>query len=144
MKFRLPHALLESPWEVLIAFWCALTGIPLLLNGPAKSASSIDRVLPPSFVYVWGVVLFLGGVLILIGRIQRKTSYFRLERSGLILLSGATLIYCGGIVSVKHQGAIGAIIFLFTFSLACLIQYYKLGRAIKIIANVRNVSEDVS
>ncbi len=137
-RFRLPKAILESPWEMFVALLCVLAGIPLLINGPDKSASSIDKVLPPILVYVWGGTLLIGGILILWGRSQRRTSNFRLERGGLALLASAGLIYGAGILVARGQAAIVAVLTIYTFVATCLVQYYKLGKAIKALEQVQD------
>lgn len=109
-----PFAVIENPFELFIALLCVVAGIPYLTGTTAPG--SLDALLPPVWVIVWGIQLVFGGMLVAIGLLRRN---IYIEKAGLWPLSVASLVY--SVSLFEHVGLKASVSFFvtFAFSVAC-------------------------
>lgn len=99
-----PAPLMGNSFEVFTAALCLVSGLPTLLAGPTPT--SLEALLPPVLVRVWGGELVIGGALIVAGVL---TNRHRLERAGLVQLGPASLAYgIALLVALKLAAAVAA------------------------------------
>lgn len=124
-----------NPFEVLVGGLCVFSGFPSLVIGP--SPTSIEALLPPGLVRLWGAELVLGGLLIVIGVLTRR---HRIERAGLFQLGPAAVAYGLAIVFVGGFGGAVAGAVLLSFGLACLARGIVLAAADRMRAELLEVA----
>lgn len=134
MKRLVRVALLEDPFEVLIAGLCVVSGVPLLLFGPSVSPGSVGHLLPTWLMYAWSAALFTGGSSTLIGKVGQRWSsmYARVEQAGMALLAAAAVIYAIALVTIAHRtgaNTIPSVAIYTAFAGACVIRYFRLYAA---------------
>lgn len=111
---RAPRALLEEPFEIFLALLCLLAGIPLLLGAPEPE--SLNRLLAPAVVKLWGIMLVIGSGAVLVGLVPRMRW---VQIKGLQLLGLAALVYAIAVLALGTRGRLPGLITL-AFALACL------------------------
>ena len=128
---------LSHPFELLVAFLCEITGIPLMLG--FHLSNSTAEVLSLPLQILWGVLLFIGGALALIGLVRfhmspearRQILALRIEQSGWICVATALLIFGFILVTLNATGA-GFVILTYTaFIVACVLRYLALRQAVR-------------
>jgi hypothetical protein len=92
---RTPVALLEYPFETLIAAWGLFSGPPLLL-GFARPPS-INDLLPTCMVYLWACLMFLSGLTMATGLIRH--TYGTTVSRGMYLLGTVCVVYAVAILT---------------------------------------------
>jgi hypothetical protein len=123
---RMPRV--PDAFELLIAWLCLGTGLPMALGAPAPM--SLQRALPHWLINCWGGTLFLGGLLIVVGiglrhrhpSTARLATGLRVEVAGLMPLAAGSAVF--GIVIAAAGGwrgmfAAGTYVM---FAVACLLR----------------------
>ena len=127
----LPKAVLQHPFELLLAGMCLLSSIQhFLSNSPTNP---LEILLPAIVTTTWNIFLGIGGVLVFFG-VGR--GYYYLERAGLSLLGPAAVVYAivlGVYIGSTAYISIGV---LTAFGLACLVRIYTLKIATTSIKQV--------
>lgn len=104
-----------------------ISGVPLIFH--KVDAQSVEAVMPPIFVFIWGWILVFGCGAILVGVFQgsRKTFpdrifWMRVEAIGLTALAYYCYIYTICILGLNHLGAWSAAIIILAFGGTCHIR----------------------
>jgi hypothetical protein len=118
---HVPQSILLHPFELYLAGVCVLSGVPLLIGEPAPT--SIEALLPPLLVRLWGFELLLGAGLVLFGLLRPRS---RLERVGHTLLAPAAVVYGAAIVTVVGVPGVLAGTLVAGFGLASATRGYVL------------------
>ena len=135
----LPFNLIEHPFEVLLAAYALISGVPLLLG--ITSPSSLTKLLPLWGVKVWAGALCLGGATITVG--LRKRWYYTTVPSGLSLLGAAFTGYGIAVFTSVgfHRGwSFGT--FLFTAALTCAVRGFYLVQLGRNAVRIRDSSAE--
>lgn len=125
----------RHPFETYLLVLAALSGIPLLFGAP--NSASVEAALPPLLVAVWGAMLVVGSTMALVGTYWRgrlMTSYV-LERTGLVGVGGASVVYA--LCAVMGAGLDAAFSACLTvgFGVACFAQAHRISRRVGAILN---------
>lgn len=122
----------RHPFETYLLLLAAVSGLPLLFGRP--NSASIAATLPPPLVAGWGAMLVLGSLLALVGLYWRgrKSTGLVLERTGLVGVGGASIVYAGSVLLVA-PGFTGAFAACITagFGVACLIQARRIAARLR-------------
>jgi hypothetical protein len=138
MVRNLANAWQGFQFEILIAFICALSGIPLAFS-IAPRPTSIVVVLPELARIVWGISLSLGGSLVLVGIIWRYNNPIKfisglyLERAGLYMLGSSTAVFVLAIIVFAGANGFFSGMTYGAFASACLSRTMLITREISII-----------
>lgn len=120
---RVPLPAIEQPFEIFIAALCVASGLPLII-GVAPNPASIEALLPPAIVAVWGLNLVAGGALICTGLLVRR---FRIaERVGLSILAPTSIVYAVAIIRAQYTGGLVAGAIVVGFGISCLLRIFAL------------------
>lgn len=128
---HVPQFVLLRPYELFISMLCLISGIPLVGGAPAPS--SIEALLPPFLVRLWGFELLLGALLVAYGLVRPRTIW---ERVGHTLLGPAAVVYGLAIVTVLGMKGIVAAAITGSFGLAAITRAYVLHMADQLIREV--------
>jgi hypothetical protein len=114
--------------------WTTLSGIPLLAGDPGTAL--LNKELDTSTVVLWGVCLLLGSFMGLAGALTVRWFHagaLLIERSGLILVGGAALVYTGvAWVSVPEPSEIAYVLGLQVgFGTACLWRCWQITKRLR-------------
>lgn len=123
------------PFQIYLLVLVTLAGIPMIFG---VSTSAIIEQMGKPESNIWGAFLFIGGASNLIGLYWPKntiTGMF-IERSGLIALGGAALIWSVLVVWRLHLAGAFSATLTFGLFLACLAQYKFVNKQIKSIIRV--------
>lgn len=91
---RLPAGLREQPAWIFIGTLSLLTGLSYLLG--LAGSSTINQVLAPTWLRLWGGILCLSGMLVVVSTIRASRA---LERLALRFLSLCLLVYMGWVLT---------------------------------------------
>jgi hypothetical protein len=121
LALRLPFAVLEFPFEVFVGVYGLLAALAIVLGGAVPA--SLDALLPPAVVYLWGCSLGLGGATILYG-LHRRFAF--VIAMGLRLVAGALTIFVGAALWFAYSVTIipSALLILFVAALAGFRSFY--------------------
>lgn len=133
-KMRIPEAIVDHPFEILVGFLCLETGLGMLLIGFAPSSAT--ALLPEVLIRVWGLVLALGGTLLLSGIFLRYSKdKFMLgllvERAGYYPLISGTLAY--SVIILVRAGIAGMFPMLtyLVFAAICAIRHRQINYTVR-------------
>jgi len=133
---------LSHPFELLIAFLCVVSGIPLMLG--FHLSNSTAEVLPFTLQILWGVLLFIGGALSILGLVRfhmspearRQILALRIEQSGWIMVATALFVF-GFILFTLNASGAGFVLLTYTaFIAACVLRYLTLRQAVRAYTKV--------
>lgn len=99
--------------ESFIALLCGLSSVSYLAGAPQPR--TIDALLPFWLRFTWGAYLLFGGVLTLLGLV---VGIRRVEKAGLLLLSGPAVVYGVAIVAAAGWRAVFPAGITFAFAAA--------------------------
>lgn len=119
----------RHPFEVYLLVLAAVSGVPLLLGKP--NSGSVQDALPPAMTALWGAMLVLGSTLALAGLYWRgrRSTGLLMERTGLIGVGGAALVYACILLTTGWRGMFAACI-TGAFGLACITQARRISQRI--------------
>jgi hypothetical protein len=84
----------SNPFQVILALFLVLGGIPIMLGG--ATPGSVSDELPEAWVHLWGGLLVVAGALVAAGHgLHRLT----VERAGLIPLMYGSAVYAIALVA---------------------------------------------
>jgi hypothetical protein len=130
---HLPAGLLFQPAEALLAFIGIVSGLRFVTTG--ADSASIQALLPPPVVTVWGVLLFVGSAALMSGLL----SFRRVEggrfiiarvpayRLGLRLLGLSAAVFGGAVLAYAQTAGLLAAMFPLAFSAMCALRLLSLG-----------------
>lgn len=137
--FRRPIValLMGHPFELLIAFWGVIAGLPLALGviTPSVTMAQLD----PTLLSMFGFMLAFGGLAAFIGLYTFfvTSSYvhqiiaMRVEQTGWVVLGSAVLTHAILLIYLRAPGTTVGLITFFAISLACLGRYLSLRQVIR-------------
>jgi hypothetical protein len=129
--------LLTHPFELMLAMWGILAGVPLVL-GVLPSNVAMQQLNHHFILHIFGFAMTYGGVSIAIGLVLfynakdfvRQVVALRIEQSGWISMSTAIFVYASLVVSLTTGTTIFAIMSWLAMGGACLCRYFGLRRVI--------------
>jgi hypothetical protein len=83
----------ETPYQIAYGALSCVYGAGALLAGVGATPSNLDNTMPRWVVVAWCLALFVGGSLMLLGRLL---SYGEIEAAGLCIQLGGILCYLAG------------------------------------------------
>lgn len=83
----------RNPFETLLLLWIALASLSFAAGDPGSKL--LEEALPERTVILWGAAAMIGSVTALAGVVMTRWTRdgLVLERTGLILVGGAALVY---------------------------------------------------
>ena len=126
----------RSPFQLYLILLVTVAGIPLMLGA---STNNITDAMGHPESNIWGGALLLGGLLILVGVYWPKNliTGMLIERTGLVGLGGACLIWSVLVVWRVHSNGLWSAALTFGLFVACLAQWRwinkRVNRVIKAI-----------
>ncbi len=83
----------RHPFQIYMLSLCVVSGAPYLLG--YATAEAVERQLPVFLAMAWGIMLFFGAAIALVGSFWRGSiaNGLTMERFGLSLTGGAALVY---------------------------------------------------
>lgn len=123
----------RHPFETYLLALAAVSGLPLLVGQP--NSGTINESLPPSVVATWGAMLVLGSSAALAGTYWRgrRSTGLLLERTGLVGVGGAAVIYALlAVANVGTQALFSACITA-GFGFACFAQARRISARIRAV-----------
>lgn len=110
----------RHPFQTYMLALCVVSGLPLLFGRATSEA--IEKNLPVWVAFVWGLMLFGGASTALVGSYWRGPyeDALTLERVGLDLTGGASIVY-GSVILIRADfGGLLAAAIIFGFGLSCV------------------------
>lgn len=139
-RSRVVLAILEYPFEVLIAIAAVLGSIGSLASAPP---ASIQNLLTPPFQVLWNAYLLVGGFLIMSGLFlrsdRRPVGGIRLEKSGLFAVGLGSLVYAMALL-LADTISFYAFFTLLGLGIACFLRIAQVNRYV----NTLRMFEDVA
>lgn len=117
----------HNPYEVYLLVLCVVTGLTGLVTG-GKSNPNIAHALSSVELYIWYIGLMAGGVISLGGVLGKTLLHLYIERIGLALLAGASLIYT---ISLSFRSISISVVLVFLFYIATVYRVFQLSTEIK-------------
>lgn len=128
-----PLAASRHPFEVYLLALAAVSGVPLLFG--QSNSDAVHAALPPLVVNVWGAMLVFGSCLALLGLFWRGHSGTGLlmERSGLVGVGGAAMVYAAIVVGTVGTGGLFSSCITAGFGAACFAQAHRISERIHLV-----------
>ena len=113
-------------------------GLAAMILGPPVSRAFSILFHRPEIVYVWGVVLCLGGAYVAAGIGQLKPS---MERAGLCIVAPAYLFYgVSVIIGLREGGLVAGPVFI-ALAISCLQRARIISDAARIVTQAATIDE---
>lgn len=120
----------RHPFEIYLLVLAAVSALPRLLG--RSNSTAIEQGLEPWVVLGWNAMLLTGSLIALAGLYWpgRSATGLILERSGLVGVGGAALVYSTVVfISIGVSGAFSGCI-IAAFGLACFNQAHRINHRI--------------
>ena len=135
MKRAAVRLLLTHPFELLIAAWSLLAGVPIAFG--VRLSTNASTHLHGVLFNAWGVTLALSGVTIIAGLFVfflstneiRRVVGLRVEQCGWTLMVCGVAVFASVIVSLGVQGAVYSAMTYATLIAAGALRIASLGKA---------------
>ncbi len=130
----------RHPFETYLLVLATVSGVPLLFG--QSNSDGIEQALPTLLVHAWGGMLAVGSLLALIGLYWRGHSAtgLLLERTGLIGVGGAAIIYTTAILLHVGLGGLFSGCIIGGFGLACFAQARRISQRIRaVLAQIEEI-----
>jgi hypothetical protein len=128
---KLPRWLKSHDFELFAAFLSILGGLPLVLG--QVEPTSVDALLPPLLVLVWGIILVQGGILVILGVIKSshtvypaRAFWIRIEGLGLSSLSWFCYLYAVCILAYTIKAGWLSAMVVLVFGFICHVRQMAL------------------
>lgn len=130
----------RQPHQILLCSWCVLAGV-VFLAGVAPAPTSVAALLPAWVLWVWYLLLTVGGSVGLIGSWWPRRQLYRglqLERASMIFLASGTVMYMIAMIGTAGARATGAAGFLAAWGGACVWRALQIHADIMIVAKLHH------
>ncbi len=126
----------RHPFETYLLALAAVSSIPRLFG--ASNSDAVESALHPAIVYMWSVMLLAGSVLALVGLFWpgRSATGLILERTGLVGVGGAAMIYSTAVIIAAGLGGAFSFCIIAGFGLACFSQARRINKRIHFVMSV--------
>ena len=124
----------RSPFQLYLLGLITVSGLAIITG---ISNSTITKAMGSPYSVIWGLFLFVGGFLCLLGIYwpRQPLTGMLIERSGLVALGGACLIWSILVYWKVHTAGLFSSLLTFALFLACLAQWRwinkNVGKVIK-------------
>lgn len=119
-----------DPRAIFILALCVVSGTPLMLG--AVEPGSMDALITPLIVRLWGISLVLGALVTLAGMSWRRSIMgVLLEQMGSVAVGGCSLFYAVAIMLEAGWSGLVAAGIVTGWGLSCLFRWYQLERLIR-------------
>lgn len=127
----------RSPFQIYLVALAVLGGIGILTK---LSKNMIVDAMGKPYSTLWGLFLVIGGMLIILGIFWPRNivTALLIERSGLVALGGASLIWSILVVWKVHTGGLFSALLTFGLFLACLAQWRWVNKNVSSIVKAVN------
>lgn len=126
----MPFRSQTDPRAVFILALCVVSGAPLILG--AVEPGSLEELLNPIVIRLWGIALVLGALVTLAGMSWRRSMMgVLLEQIGSVAVGGASLFYAAAILLEAGWSGLVAAGIVTGWGLSCLFRWYQLERLIR-------------
>lgn len=124
----------RMPHQVVILFFSALVGFVFVLR-QAPAPNSLERYLDIRILWVWYLMLFVGGIVGLVGSFMKRRPYQGLlaERASMILMSTAMLIYAVAILASAGAAGITAAAYILGWAMSCLWRLWDIQKDLRVL-----------
>jgi hypothetical protein len=119
----------RNPFQLYLLAACVLSGLAGLF-APASESAVVARSLPGWAVMAWYSALVAGATVSIVGVLTRGVGSLLIERVGLAMLAGFTMLYSGLVFVDAPRGTFSAL-FLAAFAAACVGRFLQIGRDLK-------------
>jgi len=121
----------RNPYETILLGACAVSGLAFTV-GCIPTPHSVATFLPPLQRLIWGLFLFLGGSLALVGSFLQRTSLFgaRLEQTGVLAVGFGCIVYGPAVLAVGRDQAIFPGLIITGIGVASFIRWRQLNKAL--------------
>lgn len=116
-------------------------GLTAMILGPPVSRAFSILFHRPEVVYVWGVVLFLGGLYVAAGIGRLKPS---MERAGLFVVAPAYAFYGVSVIIALEQGGLVTGPVFIALAISCLQRARIISLAARAVAQAATINEALS
>ena len=127
----------RSPFQLYLVSLVLLAGIGITTN---VNRNTITESMGEPYSTFWGLFLTIGGALVLIGIYWPTTSNTGLviERSGLVALGGASLIWSILVIYKTHTVGLFSALLTFGLFLACAAQWFWIEKNVNRVVKAIN------
>lgn len=126
----------RSPLQTFLLGLCAVTGILIAAD---ISRNRITKEMGEPWATIWGLSLFVGAMIAIAGTVWRnKITGMLIERSGIMLLGLASLIWPISIIWVTGIDALYSAVVTLIFSVSCFFQVRYINKHINLILEAIN------
>lgn len=130
----------RSPLQIFLLILCVFSGLLIMTN---HSESQVIHSMGEPWSTLWGAFLLLGSLIALLGIYwKNQITGMLIERSGIVLLGGASLIWPILVLSKIGWAGIIAAIFTLGFSAACVWQVAYINHHMNLILHAINKSKE--
>lgn len=130
----------RSPLQIFLLVLCILSGLVIVMD---RSDSKVIQEMGEPWASLWGVCLVAGSIIAIVGAFwKNKITGMLIERSGTVLLGGASFLW--PILAVKIVGLDAAYPAAVTlmFSFACVWQVVYINHHMSLILNAIDKAKD--
>jgi len=139
VKYADPLHAGRHPFQTFMLALAVISGLPLILGHPQPR--SIEATLPPWLATTWGVMLFGGAVVALLGSywLGNYANALTIERIGLLVVGGAACLYGLTLLLVLGPSTAVAAGIVLGFGLASLKRAFDIGHIMR--AAIKSLKE---
>lgn len=119
----------RHPHQVLVAGLLMFSGLPVLVGGPKPG--SLSAALPVALVYVWAVVITVGGAMVVAAAIVRPLAALFLEFIADPPLAVMCLVYSAAALMLAGWRAAVPVALLFAAAVAFAIRAVQVSRTLR-------------
>lgn len=118
------------PFQIFILVLLTVAGFPLIFGA---SSSDIVKAVGEPYSNIWGFLLFIGGFSNLLGIYWPKSivTGMLIEKTGLVALGGASLVWSGLVLWRVHWGGLFTASLTFGLFVTCVVQFVFLSKQLK-------------
>lgn len=128
----------RQPHQILLCTWCVVAGL-LFLGGVAPAPGSVSSLLPTWVLWVWYLLLTVGGTIGIVGAWWPRTRLYtglQLERASMLFLASGTGMYMIAMIGTAGTRATGAAGFLAAWGFACLWRAWQIHDDLMTVAKL--------
>lgn len=132
VKYADPLHAGRHPFQTFMLALAVISGLPLILGRPQPL--SIEATLPPWLATTWGVMLFGGAVVALLGSywLGNYANALTLERIGLLIVGSAACLYGFALLFVLGLSVTVAAGIVLGFGMASLKRSHDIGHIMRV------------
>lgn len=124
----------RMPHQIVLLVFSTLVGFTFVIR-QAPAPNSLERYLDIRILWAWYLMLFVGGVIGLVGSFAKRRPYQGLlaERASQILLATAMVMYAVAIMSSAGLAGVTAAVYILGWAASCVWRLWDIQKDLAVL-----------